>query len=366
MASRWPALVRALPEPCVLVRQGGVVGLVDHAVVLRQDWLAQTNVQTLHHALLHLAAHAVLGHRPWRWHSAAVDARLDQEASDFLLSLGVSSEAAAWHDDHHGIWSDVPVSSPGESHMARAEPEMKASREASASQDITPMMDDDSDRRDDFDAEQVVEVVAARQSTDGRSSSSFNGSAGVVPASDETTDWRAVLELWLVSRVYQRWQFDRPSRRQVAPFILPRLAGKQLKLVLALDVSGSIDPVWVRQFLAEAEQLRGKMNMQLRLLTCDNRVHDDRILSGSLSLPETGGGGTDFRPVFSRLEGDSGVDALVYCTDMVGHYPEQQPRYPVFWLVPSVLLRTARGRPSAIQPPPFGRVLPMIDRGNLH
>ena len=110
---------------------------------------------------------------------------------------------------------------------------------------------------------------------------------GFVPAAEhrlrQGDDWRAVLELWLVSRVYQRWQFDRPSRRQVAPFILPRLAGKQLKLVLALDVSGSIDPVWVRQFLAEAEQLRGKMNMQLRLLTCDNRIHDDRILSGSLS-----------------------------------------------------------------------------------
>jgi predicted metal-dependent peptidase len=367
MTAQWPTLVRALPESCVLVRQGGVVGLVDHAVVLRQDWLAQANVQTLHHALLHLAAHAVLGHRPWRWHSAAVDARLDQEVADFLLSLGVSPEAAGWHDDHHGAWSDVPVSQPGENHMVRAEPESGATRDAAASQDMTSSMaENDSDEQIDFDAEQAAEVVAARQSTDGRSSSGFKGSAGAVPAPDDSTDWRAVLELWLVTRVYQRWQFDRPSRRQVEPFILPRLAGKRLNLVLALDVSGSIDPVWVRQFLVEAEQLRGKVNLQLRLLTCDNRIHDDRIMSGALALPGTGGGGTDFRPVFSRLEGDSGVDALVYCTDLVGHYPEQQPRYPVFWLVPSALLRMARGRPAAMQTPPFGRVLPMIDRGNLH
>lgn len=367
MAARWPALVRALPEPCVLVRQGGAVGLADGVVVLRQNWLAQASTHELRHALLHLAAHAALGHRTWRWHPAAVDARLDQEATDFLVSLSVPLEEAGWHDDHHGIWSDVPVSQPGENHMVRAKPESGATRDAAALQDMTSSMtENDSDEQIDFDAERADEVAAARQSTDGRSSSGFKGGAGAPMTLDDSTDWRAVLELWLVSRVYQRWQFDRPSRRQVEPFILPRLAGKRLNLVLALDVSGSIDPVWVRQFLLEAEQLRGKVNLQLRLLTCDNRIHDDRIMSGALALPETGGGGTDFRPVFSRLNGDSGVDALVYCTDLVGHYPEQPPHFPVFWLVPSALLRDTRGRSAALQPPPFGRVLPMIDRGNVH
>jgi len=101
MAARWPALIRALPEHCVMVRQGGAVGLADRVVVLRQDWLAQAPTHELHHALLHLAAHAALGHRTWRWHPAAVDARLDVEATDFLVSLGVPPEAAGWHDDHH-------------------------------------------------------------------------------------------------------------------------------------------------------------------------------------------------------------------------------------------------------------------------
>lgn len=367
MAARWPALIRALPERCALVRQGGAIGLADCVVVLRQDWLAQADWHELDRAVLHLAAHATLGHRTWRWHPAAVDALLDQTATNFLVSLGVPIDAAGWHDDHHGTWADVPVQLPGESHMPQAEPEGSTSRDAAASCDITSSpAEDDSNESVDFDARQSPEVVAARQSTDGRSSSGFKGGVGATIMRDDSTDWRAVLELWLVSRVYQRWQFDRPSRRQVAPFILPRLAGKRLNLVLALDVSGSIDPAWVRQFLFEAEQLRGKVTMQLRLLTCDNRIHDDQILSGALSLPQTGGGGTDFRPVFSRLNGDSGVDALVYCTDLIGQYPEQPPHFPVFWLVPSALLRANRGRPAALQPPPFGRVLPMIDRGGVH
>lgn len=366
MAARWPALVRALPQTCLLVRQGGAVGLADRAVVLRCDWLEQTDVQTLHQALVHLAAHATLGHRPWRWHSTEADSRLDQEATDFLVSLGVPHELAYWHQDHHGTWRDVPVRLPGEGNMARAESPKNAQQQKESTQEISPPMKDDSDMRIDYDAAQAAREAAARHSNDVRSASGFAGSAPAENFRDTATDWRALLALWLISRAYQRWQFNRPSRRQVEPFILPRLSGNRLNLVLALDVSGSIDPVWVRQFLLEAEQLRTKVNLQIRLLTCDNRIHEDRILSGALTSPETGGGGTDFRPVFSRLKGDSGVDALVYCTDLNGHYPEQPPYFPVFWLVPSALLRGNRGRPAAVQPPPFGRVLPMIDRGGVH
>lgn len=366
LAPRWPALLRALPETCLLVRQGGAVGLADRVIVLRRDWLLQANVNELHKAVLHLAAHAALGHRPWRWHPADIDTRLDQQARDFLISLGVPPGEADWHDDHHGLWRDVPVAQPGESLMARTESQKNTTRDAAAPQDAHSLMpEDDSGESIVFDAEQAPEAAVARHSSDGRSSSVSKGGGAPVTL-DDSTDWRAVLELWLVSRVYQRWQFDRPSRRQVAPFILPRLAGKRLNVALALDVSGSIDPVWVRQFLFEAEQLRGKVNLQLRLLTCDNRIHEDRILSGALSLPQTGGGGTDFRPVFSRLNGDSGVDALVYCTDLVGQYPAQPPTFPVFWLVPIALLRASRGRPAVLQPPPFGRVLPMIDRGGVY
>lgn len=361
MATRWPALIRSLPDRVVIVQRGGAIGLADGHIVIRQDWLAETRVQTMQHAVLHLAAHAALGHRPWRWHPADVDARLDAAAQHFMLALGVPSQMAAWHDDHHGTWRDVPIRAPGEHMSTRAAPEPRSIQKNEQQHDTTMAPEeDDTEGRPDFDAEQAARTVATRQSSDGRAPSSFQGGLSAPEMADNRTDWRALLSLWLLTRAHERWQFGRPSRRQVPPFILPRLAGKRLNLVLALDVSGSIDPMWVRQFLTEAALLRDKIPMQLRLITCDNRIHEDRIMTSTLPLPETGGGGTDFRPVFERLNGDWRVDALVYCTDLIGQYPDQPPHFPVFWLVPSVLLHTHNGASAPSQPPPFGRVLSMI------
>jgi predicted metal-dependent peptidase len=44
-----------------------------------------------------------------------------------------------------------------------------------------------------------------------------------------------------------------------------------------------------------------------------------------------GGGGTDFRPPFARVE-ELGIfpDMMVYFTDTYGTFP-QEPRYPVIW-----------------------------------
>ena len=47
-----------------------------------------------------------------------------------------------------------------------------------------------------------------------------------------------------------------------------------------------------------------------------------------------GGGGTDFRPVFEWLDGaGERPELLVYFTDAQGQFPENEPNYPVIWLV---------------------------------
>ena len=45
-----------------------------------------------------------------------------------------------------------------------------------------------------------------------------------------------------------------------------------------------------------------------------------------------GGGGTDFRPPFEKLE-ELGIvpDLAVYFTDMHGRFPDHEPAYPVVW-----------------------------------
>ena len=50
----------------------------------------------------------------------------------------------------------------------------------------------------------------------------------------------------------------------------------------------------------------------------------------------SGFGGTDFRPVFKRIEEyekqGNKVDLLVYFSDFYGDYPETKPDYPVYFV----------------------------------
>lgn len=365
---QWPALIRSLPARVEIVMQGGAVGLSDASVVVRADWLAQSSRAQLIQAALHLAAHAALGHRPWRQHASVADETLDGAAQRLLTSLGVAPSEVAWCADHHGTWPGVPVRAPGETWVVQpvAEPSIEQDSAAYRSAmlpDIaldTAPEESKSATSDGGDVRATTPRMA--EAGGGLRARQVTGSA-TVNRDERGNDWRALLRLWLLQRSYQRWQFDRPARRRVEPFILPRLAGRQLRLAVALDVSGSIDPLWFEQFFREIEALRGLLPLQLRLLTCDNRIHLDRSIQGPATLPLfEGGGGTDFRPVFHRLAGDAALDALVYCTDLMGDYPVHPPHFPVFWLVPAVVRVAA---PSNQPDPPFGQVLSMRATGSM-
>ena len=70
-----------------------------------------------------------------------------------------------------------------------------------------------------------------------------------------------------------------------------------------------------------------------------------------VKLDPKGGGGTDFRPVFNEVE-DRGIDpaCVVYLTDGWGVYPEEEPPYPVLWV-----LTQEPSNPN--YHPPFGEVV---------
>lgn len=336
LARRWPALIGALPRQMRLVREGGNIGLIDNAVIVRRDWLAQQDLNTLQHALLHLAAHRALGHRPWRARQPAQHARLDQDAARLLQDLGFTGQAADWHDDHHGQWQAAKASEPG---LAARGSQSAPPR----SESLSP------DRAAGPTAEKEAVPGWAKQTDNSqpseRRSSAFStqahGHRGAIgqtapKTSSQPADWRHLLQIWLTRHVWRNWRFDRPPRHSPAPFILPRLSGRDLNLAIALDISGSISDDWLGGFLREIDLLRNRLPMRLRLITCDNRIHSDRrdVQHPQLALDTGGGGGTDFRPVFQRLHGDATIDALLYCTDLVGEFPDRLPPFPVFWLTP--------------------------------
>lgn len=151
--------------------------------------------------------------------------------------------------------------------------------------------------------------------------------------------WRMLLARYMTAMARDDFSYMRPSRRE-GDAILPSLRSSQVEIAVAVDTSGSIRANEMDEFLSEISALKGQMRARVTLLTCDSELADGcpwffepweefrcpaRIL---------GGGGTDFRPVFEWLEDqDRNPELLVYFTDGQGHFPENEPNYPVIWLV---------------------------------
>ncbi len=151
--------------------------------------------------------------------------------------------------------------------------------------------------------------------------------------------WRMLLARYMTASARDDFSYMRPSRRE-GDAILPSLRSSQIDLVVAVDTSGSIKPGEIAEFLSEVDAIKGQLRARVALLPCDYRLADGAPWIyepwEDMPLPEsvTGGGGTDFRPVFQWAD-EQGVrpDLLVYFTDAAGEFPRSEPNFPVIWLV---------------------------------
>ena len=115
--------------------------------------------------------------------------------------------------------------------------------------------------------------------------------------------------------------------------------------VIAVDTSMSTSGELVREFLRctyailrSTQTFSRKVN--IRLIQCDDQVRSDTVLHDLGELEElmdhfqlSGGGATDFRPVFAHVEqllaqgAFTRLRGLIYFTDGMGIYPKKRPPY---------------------------------------
>jgi predicted metal-dependent peptidase len=151
--------------------------------------------------------------------------------------------------------------------------------------------------------------------------------------------WRMLLARFLSNVARDDFTYMRPSRRE-GEAIFPSLRSAQVDVAVAVDTSGSIKRGEIDEFLSEIDAIKGQIRARVTLLPCDAALVEGApwIFEPweDFDVPDhlTGGGGTDFRPVFEWLD-RHGVqpDLLVYFTDAQGPFPEAPPPYPVLWLV---------------------------------
>ncbi len=155
-----------------------------------------------------------------------------------------------------------------------------------------------------------------------------------------TLPWRQLLATYLSATARDDYSYARTNTRRGDPAIFPMLRSAQVNLLVAVDVSGSISDSELNECVTEINAIKGQLRARISLLAADDKVApgypqtfepwEEISLAGTI----TGGGGTDFRPVFDWAERlDIPVDVLVYFTDGQGQFPKQPPPYPVIWLV---------------------------------
>jgi predicted metal-dependent peptidase len=152
--------------------------------------------------------------------------------------------------------------------------------------------------------------------------------------------WRMLLSRYMTSVARDDYSYMRQSRRSQGDAILPSLRSNQVEVVIAMDTSGSIRDREIQEFLSEVSALKGQMRARITLIPCDATIADgapwffEPWEELKLQTEISGGGGTDFRPVFDWVEKQSAKpQILVYFSDLEGKFPELAPAYPVLWLV---------------------------------
>ncbi len=130
---------------------------------------------------------------------------------------------------------------------------------------------------------------------------------------------------------------------------------KQLgSLVIAIDTSGSCGGNVAERFIRETYNLLNDIHNTAKfesiyLMQCDMELQKEKCLTSVNELQEEeidtlyGFGGTSFIPVFERIEELQKkemlkIDALIYLTDSMGVFPEKEPDYPVFLVIPKEML----------------------------
>ena len=146
--------------------------------------------------------------------------------------------------------------------------------------------------------------------------------------------WRRVLRLFAASgeRSTLRSTLRRPSKRYGT---VPGLRlERRLRLLVALDTSGSLTASELRAFFAEVHRL-WKLGATVHVVECDAEVQRAYAYRGEPPVEARGRGGTNFDPALRYANTTWRADAIVYFTDGHGPSPTVAPRARVLWVLTS-------------------------------
>lgn len=165
----------------------------------------------------------------------------------------------------------------------------------------------------------------------------------VVPElSIHRVDWREELYRYIATHAKSSFSFMPPNMKYLYRGIyLPSLSSDLLRIVVAIDTSGSVDEELVATFVSEVDSITQQYpNYEIDIITADAKIQSHQLfLPGeTLCYELSGRGGTDFRVVFDYIDREIDYPTLLlYFTDGMGSFPESEPPYDTIWVMPTEL-----------------------------
>jgi predicted metal-dependent peptidase len=172
-------------------------------------------------------------------------------------------------------------------------------------------------------------------------------------------DWKDELRQFLGGGEQKEPSWSRPNRRYVhqGEYLPGPSKFGPGRIVLAIDVSGSVQGDLVEKFCAEVRKINIDLQPEaIDVMTCCTRIpwQEEFGPYDDVQIPKKAitGGGTAFSPVFRRVK-EMGIapKALVYFTDLECSDFGPKPDYPVLWVV----------WPGGANNAPWGNIIHMDD-----
>jgi len=140
---------------------------------------------------------------------------------------------------------------------------------------------------------------------------------------------------------------------------LPSLRGEMIELVCYFDTSGSIGHEDLIRYFSELTGICSIFGSYIiHFMMGDTQIDFYEVLTEDSTIPKiaVGRGGTDFRPVFKKMEEEQITELpVVFFTDLDGYFPNSWPDGDkVFWIV-------RKGQHSREQTVPFGTIIEIDD-----
>ena len=151
-------------------------------------------------------------------------------------------------------------------------------------------------------------------------------------------EWHVLLARYVTAAAKNRFDWGQPSRRLLSQKLFsPRRYNRELgTVVLALDISGSMNLKLLSQFLSEFNEILIQYpRADIKIIYCNTRVVKYFTGELPLDLKPAPRGGTRFQPAFDKIA-EEGLNptVMLYFTDLEADAPDEPP-YPVIWVTDS-------------------------------